>query len=443
MTPFSHASAGTSASAWRAHPRWSDVSHLELESFARVVVVAAHPDDESLGAAGLAVRAHRTGVRVDLVVVTAGEHSHPASPSVSPSALATRRAAESRAAWTALGAEREPRFLGVEDGTVASYEDAVTTALVDLLGDARDALVVAPWRHDGHPDHEAAGRAAAAACRRTGAGLVEYPIWFWHWGRPADAPWDDLVAVGLDADAGERKAAAIAAHQTQVAPLSPAPGDEALLGPELLEHFAGPVELFVRQATVDQALDRLHLEHDEPWEADHRWYERRKRALTLACLPARRYRNALEVGCSTGVLTTALAERCDAVTALDASPAALARAEGRLHDLAGVRVLQADVPAEWPDGAFDLVVVSEVGYFLSPRDLEALAERVRSSLTPEGCVLLCHWRHEVVGWVLDGPEVHERLAELLALEVSARYLDRDVEILVLSDPRHLPDPHHG
>lgn len=442
VTPeFTHdAPASTSAADWRAHPEWLALVAVDIADYDRVLVVAAHPDDETLGAGGLVARAHRQGVAVDLVLATAGEHSHPGSPSVSPTELAGRRLDESRSAWRALGPENEPHFLGIEDGTVAESEEAVVAGLVDLLGDARRVLVAAPWRNDGHPDHEAAGRAAAAACRRTGADLVEYLVWFWHWGLPEQAPWEAMRAIELEPQDIALKAAAIAAHRTQVLGLSGAVGDGPLLGQAFLEMFQGAVEVFVRSPTADHALDDLHAEREEPWGAASRWYEQRKRDLALATLPGRRYRHVLEIGCSTGVLTSELAARCEAVTALDSSPVAVSRARDRLRDLPGVHLRVARVPEDWPEGTFDLIALSEVGYFLSPRDLDALAGNVLGSLAPEGCVLLCHWQHPVAGWVLDGPQVHRRLVQQLGLPVRARYVDRDVELLLLCESDCLPEP---
>ncbi|MFB9314549.1 class I SAM-dependent DNA methyltransferase [Nocardioides plantarum] len=234
------------------------------------------------------------------------------------------------------------------------------------------------------------------------------------------------------------KQAAIATHRSQVAPLSPAPGDETLLSPAFLEHFAAPYEIFWEGAASDGALDQLHEAAADPWGVDRRWYERRKRDLLLAMLPRERFRRTIEVGSSTGALAAVLAERSDDLVALDASPTAVAAARERLPR-ADVRL--AAVPDEWPEGEADLVVVSEVGYFLSPLALEGLATRILSTLTPDGVVVLCHWRHPVVGWPLDGATVHATLRSAGLPPVVAEYADRDVELLVLADPGLLPDPH--
>lgn len=437
---FRHDSGGTSAAQWREHERWSHLPTVSLAGLDTVVVLAAHPDDESLGAGGLVATAHDLGVAVHVVVATLGEHSHPRSPTHPPAALAVVRRGEALAAVEVLSPGREPSLLGLPDGDLAAHEGVLVDHLVGLVGDGRRTLVVAPWRHDGHPDHEAAGRAAATAASRTGARLLEHPVWWWHWSSPADADWSALRTLVLSPAAVSRKAAAIAAHESQVAALSDQPGDEVLLGPDLLGHFGGPVEVFVVAPPADVALDELHAAAEDPWGVDSRWYEERKRALVLAALPRRRFVRALEVGCSTGGLSAALAPRCGALVAIDASPHAAAGARVRLTAHPHVEVRTGTVPEAWPEGGFDLVVVSEVGYFLSPVALDEVLERIQGCLADDGVVVLCHWRHPVRGWVLDGPEVHQRVRSAGLRPVVATWADRDVELLVLGADEVRPDP---
>nr|WP_272917768.1 bifunctional PIG-L family deacetylase/class I SAM-dependent methyltransferase [Nocardioides flavescens] len=411
----------------------------------RVVVVAAHPDDESLGAGGLVHRAHALGVEVVVVVATDGEASHPHSPTRTPADLARVRREELREAVHRLAPRARVHHLGLPDGALGEHRDALTAALVETVGDGRGCLLVAPWRRDGHADHEAAGTAAATAAARTEADLWEYPVWFWHWGRPDQAPWDDLRVLDLDPDERLAKAAAQAAHRSQVEPLSDQPGDEALLGPGLLSHFAGPREVYVLQPPHDGALEDLHASEADPWLADSSEYERRKRDLLLAALPRASFRRGLEVGSSTGALAADLATRCAELLVVDASAHAVAAARARCADLPGVRVEQRRLPEEWPtedaaDGGFDLVVLSEVGYFLSPAALERLVEELRSDLAADGVVVLCHWRHPVRGWPLDGADVHRIVVAADLRPVIATYRDADVELLVLGAPDLLPTP---
>ena len=126
-------------------------------------------------------------------------------------------------------------------------------------------------------------------------------------------------------------------------------------------------------------LDRLHQQDDDPWGVDTRWYEERKRALLLAALPRRRFRRGLEVGGSTGALAAVVADRCDRLLVIDGSEHAVALARRRLGRHDHITVEHGSVPEHWPDGDLDLVVVSEVGYFLSAAGLDGLVDRVRGS----------------------------------------------------------------
>lgn len=453
MVTFQHDTAGTSEAVWITALAERDLPALDLQALTgpagsrplrRLVVVAAHPDDETLGAAGLVAHAHAAGLEVQVVVATRGEASHPHSPSHTPQRLAQRRLAEVSSAVAVVAPGQHLDVLCLPDGRLAEHEAALTARVVALVGDGRDCLVVGPWRGDGHPDHEAAGRCAAAAAARTDARLLEYPVWFWHWGTPDDAPWGSALRLELGPAERELKERAVQAHHSQVAPLSGRPGDEVLLGDDVLAHHRRDCEVFWQIDAEDTALERLHVDEVDPWGVDERWYEQRKRELVLSCLPRQRFRRAVEVGCSTGALAAALAERCDDLLALDQSTTAVRRAQERLADagLGHARAERASLPEEWPVVAgCDLVVISEVGYFLGAARLEQLLARVATSLDADGVVVLCHWRHEVEGWPLDGPSVHRaaRSSRLLP-PVAATYADRDVELLVLCGADQLPDP---
>ncbi len=140
-------------------------------------------------------------------------------------------------------------------------------------------------------------------------------------------------------------------------------------------------------------FDRMYAADPDPWGFTSRWYEKRKHALTVAALPAARYDRGLEIGCSIGVLTAALAGRCTGLVALDPSAAALSTARGRLPD--SVRLIKGSAPHDWPAGTYDLVVLSEVGYYLDAADLERLLDLVDRDLATDGTVVACHWRHPV------------------------------------------------
>lgn len=238
---------GTLEATWQEWPGLHRLPALDLAGCDRVVLVAPHPDDEVLGCGGLLRRLAHDGVPVEVVAVTDGEASHPHSPTVAPAALATLRAAESTRALDRLGLGVAGRHrIGAPDGGVAGVEQRLTAALTDVLGSGTPATwCLATWAGDGHPDHEAVGRAAASACRRTGARLVEYPIWMWHWAVPDDArvPWSRARSVSLRPREHEAKLAAVECFDTQVRELSDQPGDEVLLGPGLLARLTRTFEV--------------------------------------------------------------------------------------------------------------------------------------------------------------------------------------------------------
>jgi SAM-dependent methyltransferase len=173
----------------------------------------------------------------------------------------------------------------------------------------------------------------------------------------------------------------------------------------------------------------------DPYGLADRWYEARKYALTVALLPRERYNTAFEPGCSIGVLTAQLASRCDALLACDAIPAAVASARSRTVALPGVRVEQRVVPAEWPMGRFDLIVLSEILYYFDDADLDQLLRLAIVALRPGGHLIAVHWRHPAPDHPRAGDEVHEILAARPRLARLARYRDPDftAEVYTRSD----------
>ena len=148
-------------------------------------------------------------------------------------------------------------------------------------------------------------------------------------------------------------------------------------------------------------FDRLYEFEPDPWDFRSRPYEVRKRALTLACLPEAHYSTAFEPGCSIGVLTSDLAARSDEVLSMDLSALALASAREAVPP--NVELRQGAVPADWPTESFELVVLSEVGYYLDRDACGLLADRAMSSTQD---LIAVHWRHPVREYPLTGDEVH-------------------------------------
>ncbi|WP_342106864.1 class I SAM-dependent methyltransferase [Methylobacterium sp. SI9] len=150
----------------------------------------------------------------------------------------------------------------------------------------------------------------------------------------------------------------------------------------------------------------IYASDADPWRFTNSDYERDKYAATLAALPQPRYRSAFEPACSIGVFTRALAERCDRLVATDLVPAAVEAARARCADRPNVEIRQGAVPADWPEGRFDLIVLSEFLYFLAPPDLAGLVRRAGDAIEPGGDIVLVHW----LG-VTDYPQSGDEAAE--------------------------------
>ena len=233
---------GTTEQAWQS---WPDLWHLapaEPSAWPSVVVIAAHPDDEVLGAGGTMAILAAAGARLRLIAVTDGEASHPGSD---PAVIGSARIAESAAALGLLGAcGAEVLRLRLPDTAVAAHEDDLAGLLRELC--AGFEVCLAPWEGDAHADHEAAGRAARQACPADGRTLLSYPIWMWHWAKPADprVPWDRACRVPLPAGVTARKRSAIGAFASQLAGRGPALGP--VLPPRIVAHFTRGQEVLLR-----------------------------------------------------------------------------------------------------------------------------------------------------------------------------------------------------
>jgi LmbE family N-acetylglucosaminyl deacetylase len=233
------AGRGTPESLWRP---WLDAGRwppLDLDRLAsrRIVVLAAHPDDEVLGVGGMLAALASRGSEIVAVWATEGEASHPGSRALDAEQLGRLRREESRRALRALGVVPSySAVLGQPDGALGENLPALRVAIRDVV--EPDDVVLAPWRLDGHPDHEAVGEAAAEVART----LLEYPIWMWHWAVPDDrrVPWSRLRTVAVPDQPA--KARAIDAFDTQVRPIGAEPEDAAILPSHVVMRFLRPVE---------------------------------------------------------------------------------------------------------------------------------------------------------------------------------------------------------
>ena len=236
---------GTPEAAWLASPQLRALPALGSIRPARVIVVAPHPDDEIFGAAGLLRSLLSRGVPVEILAVSDGEASHPLavrqgldlrSMRAEESALALRRLG-----WHAPAVTR----LGLPDGLIARNRDRLVDTLRAVLrpGD----LCLAPWWHDGHPDHDACGNAARVVAESAHADVLGYLVWAWHWAEPEGTglPWADCRRFDFDRRTTARKRWATAAFVSQTRPLGPDRHGAPLLPAAVLRRFWRPYEVFV------------------------------------------------------------------------------------------------------------------------------------------------------------------------------------------------------
>ena len=210
-----------------------------------------HPDDEVVGAGGLVRWALVHSAPIHIIAVTDGEGSHPNSPGVGTRDLAERRVRESEEALRRIGWERPVLTrLHLPDGYVSNQVPQVEQVLASVLGPGD--CCVAPWRMDGHPDHDALGAAALRVGSSSGASVWSYLVWGWHWANPEgeDIPWSRARRLDLARRDRARKRWATRAVASQIRPLGRAIGDEAVLPSKLLPRFWRASEIFLDEGVV-------------------------------------------------------------------------------------------------------------------------------------------------------------------------------------------------
>lgn len=181
-------------------------------------------------------------------------------------------------------------------------------------------------------------------------------------------------------------------------------------------------------AYSESYFDALYNDNSDPWQYQTRWYEKRKRDICLAILPQSQYNDAIELGCGNGVLSALLAQRCLALVSIDGNQGAVQLAKARLAEFPHVKVIQSVIPNELMTlkastmddyhlsddtstnkPPFDLIVISEILYYLSLNDIDAVIAWTQQNLAIGGTLLCCHWRYAIDGFTMTGETVHQRL----------------------------------
>ena len=240
--------AGEVHRAWRALP---EVALGTVCGAGDPLVLAPHPDDESLGCGGLIARAVASGRSPLVVVLTDGAGSHPGSVAYPGARLAALREAETLAAVGALGLGAERVVFLREADTRAPHGGVALDVVAGRVGALVErhgcTAVLASWAHDPHCDHLAADRVARAVAARCGVAHWAYPVWGWTLAEDAAVPGGEVVGGRLDVGTyAGAKARAVAAHRSQHGLVV---GDDPggfVLPRGLLHHFEGGWEVFLR-----------------------------------------------------------------------------------------------------------------------------------------------------------------------------------------------------
>lgn len=166
-----------------------------------------------------------------------------------------------------------------------------------------------------------------------------------------------------------------------------------------------------KKSLAPEYFEDVYNAKDDPWDFASSEYEAAKYAATLDALPRESYQSAFEIGASIGVLTAQLADRCASLLAVDVNEKALNQARQRCRDLPNVEFQLLRIPQEFPEQNFDLILISEVGYYLSVEDWKKTFEKVADHLKPQGNIVLVHWTPPVHDYPQTGDEVHDSFAE--------------------------------
>lgn len=189
------------------------------------------------------------------------------------------------------------------------------------------------------------------------------------------------------------------------------------------EEISTPNTVNAEATTYSESyFDALYQDNTDPWQYQTRWYEKRKRDLCLAVLPQAKYGRAIELGCGNGVFSELLAQRCQSLLSIDGNKQAVQLAQQRLANLSHIRVIQGVIPnvlftidsalSDKPSTLsppFDLIVISEILYYLSAVDIDTVTAWIGQNLAAGGTLLCCHWRYDIEGFQMNGEKVHQRL----------------------------------
>lgn len=212
----------------------------------RPLILAPHPDDESLGCGGLIAECCQRGQQPVVVILTDGAASHPASKRYPPERLRELRAEEARQAVTLLGlASHNLVFFDYPD-TALPASHAITAKVATLAEDCGCTVILGPWLYDPHCDHEAAAIIAQNAADTIKGRWLSYPVWGWLLPLDQEVSVDEVTGWKLSISAHQRaKQSAITAHASQHSSLIDDDPNGFRLPRDLLAIFQRPYEVYI------------------------------------------------------------------------------------------------------------------------------------------------------------------------------------------------------
>jgi LmbE family N-acetylglucosaminyl deacetylase len=358
-----------------------------------LLIIAPHPDDELLGAGAIMARAIAHGESVYVLVLTDGGGS---DPEADTAALAEQRRRECEAGLKIMTGTQIPvMYLNLPDGAFETRKVDLSpcSEVVTFLTQANPTTILVSDASDAHPDHKAAfGFAARLISMGIGKTLGAMPI-----GQRIDGQFNDAgfckIAV---ADLGKAKRAALEQHESQ---MGSTPG--FILTDGVCKSFCKNEYVRTVYSAEGQAKDQgiVAAEHFntlfrtsiDPWGYDMEPYEQYRFQKTIDLLEDRSYECGLELGCANGALSKRLSPLCDTLAAVDGSTEALEIARERLSDAAHVRFNHASLPEKTPHGPFDLIVASDVLYYLGVAGIGELMAKLDAAALPNCRLLIANY----------------------------------------------------
>ena len=241
---------GTSQDDWQ---NWQGLQNLpslniakNFPSHQRVCIFAPHPDDEILGSGGLLQQLAENGNPIVLIHVTNGTQSHPHSKIYPPEKLDIIRPQESATALDMLSVAHQVTTIALDitDGDVFAQKDQFHQKLAAIT--QPDDILVTPFIHDGHPDHEATGQVIAEFAKQCQLACYQVLIWAWHWANPGDSriPWHSAVRLDLTVEQLQRKSKAIACFTSQTT-VDESTGNPPILSAKTIARISQPWEVYL------------------------------------------------------------------------------------------------------------------------------------------------------------------------------------------------------